>query len=160
MGTRPRYKTVGKGKFFCPHCQRERNYERKAGKQYFTLYFIPLIPMGDATEFIECTHCGKSYNADVLDFKPAKATPDAARLLETVRRNLQRGQPVEYVISDLTAEGYDREIAANLVRVAGGDDWRECPKCELTFAGGVTECPDCRLTLKAKRKPDSNLLGG
>lgn len=147
FGTRARYTTVGEGQFHCLHCQRERAYVRKKAKNYFALYFIPLFPIGDLGEFIECQTCGRSYAPDVLNFKPSKPQTDTARLLNMVKEKVGRGFPVEYLISDLTMEGIDREIAANIVTMAAGPARRTCPKCELTYAGDVRTCPDCQLML-------------
>ncbi|MDX1991622.1 MAG: zinc-ribbon domain-containing protein [bacterium] len=148
FGTRARFKTVGEGQFFCPHCQTTRNYERKQGKNYFAVYFIPLIPMGDIGEFIECQTCHRTYASDVLKFKPS--TPnmgDSAKLLNTVKSRLERGYSVEYVVRDLTAEGLDREIANNVVNMAVGTARKTCPVCGLTYAASVQDCPDDKVAL-------------
>jgi hypothetical protein len=147
FGTRARYRTVEVGDFFCPHCQKPRPYEHKRGKNYFALYFIPIFPMGDGGEFIECQHCGMSYNIDVLAYKPKRETQDVNQLLNKVKAKLDMGTPVEYVIGDLTAEKLDRDIAFNVVRMAAGDERRVCPKCDLTYAMTVDHCPACRTAL-------------
>ncbi len=147
FGTRPRYKTTGEGEFFCPSCQKERHYERKGGKNYFALYFIPLIPMGDLKEFIECQTCGRSYSPEVLNRKLSKPEPDVAKMLNMVKGRLERGYPVEYMISELTDDGIDRDIAANIVRMAVGDERKTCPNCGLNYSAQVTACPDCKVSL-------------
>ena len=147
FGTKAKTKSVGKGKFNCPHCQREREYERKKAKRYFSLYFIPLIPMDDIGEFIECQTCHRSFALEVLNYKPSKPQNDMARLLNTVKSRLDRGYPIEYVISDLTADGLDREIAENVIKMTVGDTHKTCPKCELTYASSLNTCTDCKLEL-------------
>lgn len=148
FGTKAKTKTVGKGKFNCPHCQREREYERRKAKRYFSIYFIPLIPMDDIGEFIECQTCHRSYSPEVLKYKPSKPQSDTARVLNIVKDRLDRGFPIEYVISDLTQEGFDRDIAKNMITMAGGLGRKTCPKCELTYADSVERCPDCQLILQ------------
>ena len=147
FGTKAKTKAIGKGKFNCPHCQREREYERKKAKRYFSLYFIPLIPMDDIGEFIECQTCHRSFALEVLDYRPSKPQNDTARLLNTVKSRLERGYPIEYVISDLTADGLDREIAENMIMMTIGDNRKSCPKCELTYAGVLEKCTDCQIPL-------------
>jgi len=148
FGTRARYRTVATGEFFCPHCQRPREYAHRQGKNYFSLYFVPIFPMGDGAEFYECQTCGMSYNADVLNFKPKHASDDINQLLNRVKAKLDMGTPVEYVIGDLTTERLDREIAFNAVRMAIGDERHICPKCELSYAKTVQTCPSCHVELQ------------
>jgi ssDNA-binding Zn-finger/Zn-ribbon topoisomerase 1 len=148
FGTRAKTKTIDQGEFYCPHCAHTRHYERKEIKNYFALYFIPLVPMGESGEIIECQTCGRSYTPEVLERKLSKPQPDVARLLNTVRARLQKNQPVEYVISDLTMQGYDRDVALNVVNMAIGEMRRQCPKCELTYARSAQMCPDCMEALQ------------
>lgn len=146
FGTRAKYKTVGEGDFFCPHCQKERHYERKQVKNYFSLYFIPLIPIGgEDGEFIECQRCKRTYSPEVLEFKPTQPQSGVARTLNTIKARLESGYPVEYVVRDLTAEGLDREIAENMVTMAIGEARRRCPNCDLAYAWGIMTCPDCKV---------------
>lgn len=148
FGTRARYKTIKTGTFFCPHCQKERHYDHKQGKTYFALYFIPILPIGDAGEFIECQHCGRTYSLEVLNFKPTMPPQnDVARMLNDIKAKLERGMSVEYVIGDLTLQGLDRDIAGNMVKMVTGDRLKECPKCKLTYSASVYRCPDCGMAL-------------
>ena len=148
FGTKAKYKTIGSGQFFCPHCQKTRNYEHKHAKNYFSLYFIPIIPLNDIGDFIECQSCRMTYKQEVLDFKPSKPQPDAARMLNAIKANLEKGRSIEYVISDLTAEGLDRDIAGNMVTMVIGDSRVVCPECDLTYAASVKSCPDCQAMLQ------------
>ena len=147
FGTKARHKTVGTGIFHCPHCQRERQYNHKQGKNYFSLYFIPVFPIGDAGEFIECQSCGRSYSTEVLKFKPSKPQTDVARILNEVKRKLELGYSIEYVIADLTGEGFDREVATNMVNMAVGENRKTCPTCDLTYAPAITTCPEDKTSL-------------
>ncbi|MBZ0297802.1 MAG: zinc ribbon domain-containing protein [Anaerolineae bacterium] len=150
FGAKPKYKTISSGEFFCPSCQKTRRYERKGGKNYFSLYFIPVFPMGDLDEFIECQTCGRSYHPDVLKQKLSKPAPDVARLLNMVRTRLENGYPVEYMVRDLTDDGLDRDIALNVVEMAIGSERKICPKCDLTYASSILACADCDQTLRVK----------
>jgi hypothetical protein len=148
FGTKVKTEIVGEGEFFCPSCQTQRKYVRKRGKNYFSLYFIALFPLSEAGEFIECQHCGRSYNPDVLKQKLSKPQPDVARLLNSVKSRLENGYPVEYMIRDLTDDGIDLEVARNIVHMAIGDKRKICPQCELTYAPNVLGCADCDRTLR------------
>ena len=148
FGTKVKTETIAEGIFFCPSCQAQRKYVLKKGKHYFALYFVALFPIGDANEFVECQHCGRSYNRDVLKQKLSKPQPEVAKLLNNVKARLENGYPVEYMIRDLTDDGIDLDVARNIVHMAIGDRRKICPQCELTYAPTVLGCTDCDRTLR------------
>ena len=69
-GTRGKEVNIGSGQFDCPRCQSSQSYNHKQIKRYFTLYFIPLIPMGTAGAHIECQGCGGTYAPEILTYDP------------------------------------------------------------------------------------------
>lgn len=147
FGTKAKYKTIKQGEFFCPHCQQERPYDHKQGKNYFSLYFVPIFPISDGNEFIECQRCGRSYGLEVLDYKPSAPRPDAARFLQQIKTNLDRGYAIEYIVAELTRDGMDRDIATQMVDKLLHGRTRECPNCGLTYASDVKVCWDCSTML-------------
>lgn len=68
FGTRGVTTTVASGKFFCPGCMAKRSYEHQRVRRFFTLYFIPIIPLDTIGEYVECLHCRDTYKTSVLDF--------------------------------------------------------------------------------------------
>jgi hypothetical protein len=59
------------GEFFCPGCGWSRQpYEHKTVRRFFTLYFIPVIPLDKLGEYVRCTTCGGTYQTSVLSFDP------------------------------------------------------------------------------------------
>lgn len=73
------------GSFSCPRCSMQRGYRRKAANRFFTLYFIPLIPMGTAGTWIECESCGGTYAEEVLHYD---AEAEKAETMNQIRRVL------------------------------------------------------------------------
>jgi hypothetical protein len=78
FGTRQMESLLGAGVFHCPLCSAERDYFHKAVREWFTVnfipvipIFIPLIPVGKRDEHIECISCGGAYPMDVLGYDPA-----------------------------------------------------------------------------------------
>ena len=148
FGTRPRETTLGKGKFYCPACsvarEDERVYERKKVRNYFTIYFVPLIPLGSGDEYVICQHCGTAHPPDVLEreFIPKRRILPLAKQLNTLRGRLEDGVPVEYAVADLTAAGLEREMAQENVRQVIGAARRTCPDCGLTYAPTVERCAE------------------
>jgi tellurite resistance protein len=75
FGTRGVTYTHAKGQFFCPDCGDERPYQQKRVRRFFTLYFIPLIPLDLLGEYVECSGCHGTYKPGVLEYHPSKALP-------------------------------------------------------------------------------------
>ncbi len=61
---------VGDGNFYCPRCGPHASFTHKRVRVFFTLYFIPVIPMHSAGEYIECASCGGTYEMEVLNYNP------------------------------------------------------------------------------------------
>lgn len=68
FGWKNRIKIIAQGVFRCPGCAGEpRNGTLKQVKGWFTLFFIPIFPYADRGSFVQCNHCGNTYNPSVLD---------------------------------------------------------------------------------------------
>lgn len=68
-GTRSISSTAGSGQFACPRCCMARLYRHLHSRSYFTLYFIPLIPLWKNGEYVECQSCGGTYGVEVLELR-------------------------------------------------------------------------------------------
>jgi tellurite resistance protein len=71
FGTRGVTYSQGKGEFHCPDCGARRGYDHKRVRRFFTLYFIPLIPLDLLGEYVECAGCRSTYKPEVLGYDPA-----------------------------------------------------------------------------------------
>jgi len=67
------------GQFNCPNCQVRRPYLRKKLQRFFTLYFIPIIPLAVLQESIECQVCKKAYAPAVLTYDPARVRAEQSQ---------------------------------------------------------------------------------
>jgi hypothetical protein len=65
-GLRVIYRTLGQGVFFCRRCGGDREYRRRAGRRYVTVFFIPLIPLAETGEHVQCLTCKTRYVTEVL----------------------------------------------------------------------------------------------
>ncbi|HEY3883306.1 MAG TPA: zinc-ribbon domain-containing protein, partial [Trebonia sp.] len=65
-GLRVVYHTIAQGVFFCRKCGGDRNYRHRAGRRFFTLFFIPIIPLNKTGEHVQCLTCKTRYVTDVL----------------------------------------------------------------------------------------------
>ncbi|MBS2015570.1 MAG: TerB family tellurite resistance protein [Deltaproteobacteria bacterium] len=82
FGTRGVTTTVASGTFFCPGCMAKRSYEHQRVRRFFTLYFIPIIPLDTIGEYVECLHCKDTYKTGVLDFDPDELAAAKEKVIE------------------------------------------------------------------------------
>lgn len=71
FGTRGITTTPQKGDFNCPSCSSVQNYGLKRVRRFFTLYFIPVIPLDKLGEYVECMSCKDTYKPVILEYDPA-----------------------------------------------------------------------------------------
>jgi len=66
FGTKGVTSTVSTGSFSCPGCSAQTHYDHKRVRRFFTLYWIPLIPLDTIGEYIECLSCHGTFKQSVL----------------------------------------------------------------------------------------------
>jgi len=128
-GLRVIYHTVGEGVFHCRKCGGDRQYRHRAGRRFFTLFFIPIIPLNKAGEHVQCATCRTRYVMDVLSLPTAEqmqtALPAGMRAAATAV--LRSGDPASpaarqravAVITGAGAQGYtDADLDPDMARPA------------------------------------------
>lgn len=65
-GFKARFKKLSGGEFHCPHEGVDRPYALVAVRKWFTFFWIPLIPLKELGEHVECGTCGSTYDPRVL----------------------------------------------------------------------------------------------
>jgi uncharacterized tellurite resistance protein B-like protein len=73
FGTRGVTSTIKDGRFHCPQCDTEKSYRHRKVTQFFTLYFIPVIPLGAKGTYVECQSCRNTYIERVLELSAVRA---------------------------------------------------------------------------------------
>lgn len=68
-GTSSREKLMGTGEFHCPQCRAQRPFQHQKIQRYFTLYFIPLFPVGTIAEYISCVGCHGQFQMQILQMQ-------------------------------------------------------------------------------------------
>src|SRR5688500_18687043 len=71
FGTRGVTMTPERGQFHCPQCNVSRPYGLKRVRRFFTLYFIPVIPLDVLGEYVECDGCRATWKPNVLQHDPS-----------------------------------------------------------------------------------------
>jgi uncharacterized tellurite resistance protein B-like protein len=66
------------GMFYCPQCDQQRSYDHKQIRRFFTLYFIPIIPLDTVADYVECQFCKGTFKDAVLSYDP-RAQQEAFR---------------------------------------------------------------------------------
>jgi hypothetical protein len=98
--TRP---IIDVGSFDCPNCNQHRSYERRLLKNWLSLYFIPVIPMGTSGEVLRCTSCKMEFPVDSPGQPAANSTPNSEDFVEAllVIVALDRGDPSRTMVAKL-----------------------------------------------------------
>jgi hypothetical protein len=79
VGLRMRHSTVDTGIFGCPNEHGDRSYQHVRARRWFTVFFIPLIPLGKRNEWVRCRSCGATYSPDVLTRRASQRSPIGSR---------------------------------------------------------------------------------
>jgi hypothetical protein len=110
-GWRTRFKVLAGGMFHCPSCGGDRHYAHKQARNWFTLFFVPLIPLKVLGEFVECQTCKQGYDERILRL------PTSATLTEQLVAATREAAVCLLRVDD-TPSGRTAAIAA-LSRVSG-----------------------------------------
>ena len=73
LGLKTRQSTVGRGRYHCPNEGATRPYRQVRARRWFTVFFLPLVPLDRQGEWVRCEGCGATYSTDVLERHPADA---------------------------------------------------------------------------------------
>ena len=68
--TKDRRSVEARGQIIGPKCAVERYYEVISLREWFTLFFIPILPTANdegREDFVECRTCKSVYDIDVLE---------------------------------------------------------------------------------------------
>jgi len=114
--------TPDKGEFFCPGCGKV-DFKLKRVRRFFTLYFIPVIPLNKLGEYVECQKCKDTYNERILDWNP---------------EDDQKIDEIAVLFGNIIKEDVDRgDIAAELE--AAKSDNRTVKEYVQSLIGGLNE---------------------
>ncbi|MEO6629176.1 MAG: hypothetical protein ABIP03_11490 [Aquihabitans sp.] len=85
FGFRIRLRTIGSVAFFCPNCGGDRTASRCMARRWFTLFWLPVIPLNQVGEVVECETCHTKFDPVVIE---RATTADLASFLSTAVRVL------------------------------------------------------------------------
>ncbi|MDO5980958.1 TerB family tellurite resistance protein [Flavivirga spongiicola] len=118
FGTRGVRSTKATGMFDCPQCEDNRGYRHRKVTQFFTLYFIPLIPLGNKGEYVECDHCKGTFITKVIN-NTASADKEAfMAMYEQAIRHVM----VKIMLADGVIDSNERTMVLRIINKYGHND--------------------------------------
>ncbi len=66
-GFRIRFRTTATLEFFCPRCGGDRLGDLRTARRWLTVFWVPLIPLKEAGEVVECATCRSRFEPAVAD---------------------------------------------------------------------------------------------
>lgn len=121
FGTRGVTTTPQKGEFHCPTCNTTQGYGLKRVRRFFTLYFIPVIPLNMLGEYVECTGCKDSYKTQVLDNDPAANQEQFEAEYQTAVKKVM----MHILLADGVVDDAEISMAANIFQQVSGREISE-----------------------------------
>jgi hypothetical protein len=110
---------AAKGEFFCPHCRARRPYTHKKVRRFFTLFFIPVIPLDALGEYVECATCRQTFKPEVLVQALQSQLENEDRQKERITSSFRLAMKQVAMISALADGGLDDQELLNIQAVTG-----------------------------------------
>jgi zinc-ribbon family len=118
VGFRYHFRITGQGSLHCQRCGGDRHYRQCAGRRWFHLLFIPVIPLQRVNEHVQCTSCGTRYRSEVLAM-PTMAQMRAALPAAT------RSAVVAMLRAGDDRSGSARACAIDRIRISGMPEYAD-----------------------------------
>jgi len=61
---------ISDNNFHCPRCSQIRSGSLSRVQKYFTVYFIPLLPVGAEGRYVACNSCAGTFGEEILNHNP------------------------------------------------------------------------------------------
>jgi hypothetical protein len=112
LGTTRLTFTKSKGSFRCPKCTKELPYRHRSVRNFLTVYFIPIIPLNQEGEYVECDQCRGRFEPSTVNMT---AEEFEARQKQAANELIRRGLVTMLVLDD-TVTDEDLEVIQDFVR--------------------------------------------
>lgn len=140
FGTKGQSRVKAEGSFYCPRCNGQRKYKHFIAKRYFTLFFIPVFPIGTLGEYVQCQQCQGEFRVEVLDETAERV------LLRRIYGDASAGMPLEMISRKLMNSGLSElQAKAAVNQVAMQSVQKQCDACNLTYLAdaNLATCTKC-----------------
>jgi tetratricopeptide (TPR) repeat protein len=107
------------------------------GRDWFTLFFIPIFPISGVKRFVQCSTCKTSFDADIEQFRRSATMPDERAWQQTISLyNTLRESPKDSVLLNRLLEMYAAMREFDEALAAGRhfpDALNESAQCLTTY---------------------------
>jgi uncharacterized tellurite resistance protein B-like protein len=119
FGTRGVTSTLKEGSFHCPQCNNNQNYKHRKVRKFFTLYFIPLIPLESVGEYVECRNCNGTFIPRVLE-QGSQNDEFMALYEEAMRQSM-----IKMMLADGVIDEKEKRLVLEIINRFGNNDLDE-----------------------------------
>jgi tetratricopeptide (TPR) repeat protein len=121
----------------CPKCEQTAELIPRSYRQYFTLFFLPVFPIGPKMLFSQCANCSTTFRVPPQQIKDqVKQVDDAQRQRAIAMYNSLRASPANAVTLNELMTLY-----------AGMNDFQEAISAANTFPAALDSSEQCMTTL-------------
>ena len=121
----------------CPKCEQTAELIPRSFRQYFTLFFIPVFPIGPKMMFSQCSNCSTTFRVPAQQIKSqVDQVDDAQRQRAIGLYNSLRASPANAVTLNELMTLY-----------AGMNDFEEAISAASTFPAALDSSEQCMTTL-------------
>jgi len=145
--------TMEQGQFLCPQCASTENFKHKKVTRFFTLYFIPLIPMGRLGDYVECQACKGTFVSRVLEYNPDEQQNEFQSVYEQAMRHCM----VMIMLADGEIDENEMLAVQKIINKFGHNDM-SLEELEI-YVNGVQSNPEPVNTYLKKVTPSLNEHG-
>jgi uncharacterized tellurite resistance protein B-like protein len=133
FGFRSRASKVSEGTFFCPKCGADRRYVLQRFRRWFTLFFLPIFPVGQAQgEQVKCQTCGTAFRPEVLQ------TPTSAALTDSIRDTM-RVAAVAMLNAGQSFDVSARQVAVDAIAATGAAGYNDANLGQDLYSQDTTQ---------------------
>jgi tetratricopeptide (TPR) repeat protein len=91
----------------CPSCRQQSSIVPMQGRDWFTLFFIPVLPISASKPFVKCTTCKTCFDVDIEQFRRKASIPDERAWQQSIALyNTLRESPRDSVLLNRLLEMY------------------------------------------------------
>lgn len=118
FGTRGVKSTIKSGDFSCPQCESHNPYRHRKVTKFFTLYFIPIIPLGSLGEYVECKRCKGTFIPRVLESNSQNKEAFMAVYEQAIKHSM-----VLIMLADGEVDQNEKDQVLSIINKFGHNDW-------------------------------------
>jgi tetratricopeptide (TPR) repeat protein len=82
----------------CPKCAQQTTLQNRAARAWFTLYFIPIFPVGAKRQFCQCQNCGTQFRLSAQELAQRTTVSRQTQVQQSIQMyNSLRASPANSV---------------------------------------------------------------